>query len=135
MMKNLYREGFTLVELLIVIMAIAILAAIALPSYQRVVERARQGEAKYILGTMYRAWSRYYDAQGEDKPSLTDLDIDLPTVQGGPGPSTQHWNYIMSLGTSVPPVPVVAYADRIGEPASGEYKHIGITKEGNFVFW
>ena len=42
-MKN--KKGFTLVEILTVVIIIGILSALALPQYRRVVERARATEA------------------------------------------------------------------------------------------
>ena len=39
-MKKSIRKGFTLIELMIVIMVIAVLAAIAIPSYQEYIRRA-----------------------------------------------------------------------------------------------
>lgn len=49
--KNTLRRGFTIVELLIVIVVIAILAAIALVSYQGITDRAKEGVLKSDLST------------------------------------------------------------------------------------
>ena len=44
--KMFNKKGFTLLELIIVIIVIGILASIAMPRYMRVAERARVTEAK-----------------------------------------------------------------------------------------
>jgi len=49
MRKNNGRKGFTLIELMIVIAIIIILAAIAIPNYLRMTERARGQELQVIL--------------------------------------------------------------------------------------
>ena len=41
----IYKKGFTLIELLVVVTVIAILAAIAIPSYMQNVQRAARSEA------------------------------------------------------------------------------------------
>ena len=44
-MKNTKKKGFTIVELVIVIAVIAILAAVAIPTFTSVIEKANQSNA------------------------------------------------------------------------------------------
>lgn len=52
--------GFTLIELMIVVVIVGILAAIAYPSYAEYVNRSKRAEAKAALLEAAQALERYY---------------------------------------------------------------------------
>ena len=52
---KLNNKGFSLVELMVVVAIIGILAAVAVPSINKYMAKARQSEAKTNLGSLYTA--------------------------------------------------------------------------------
>ncbi len=58
------KKGFTLIEVLIVVVIIAILAALILPRMTAQTERAAIAEAQQMLGTLRRAQATYMDSTG-----------------------------------------------------------------------
>ncbi len=57
-------QGFTLIELMIVVAIIGIIAAVAYPSYMEQVERTRRGDAQGALMSFSNAMERFYTQQG-----------------------------------------------------------------------
>jgi len=58
------KRGFTLVEVLIVVVIIAILASLIVPRMLMQTEKAKAAEALQMVGAIKRAAERYYDFQG-----------------------------------------------------------------------
>ena len=59
------QQGFTLIELMIVVAIIGILAAIAIPAYQDYTIRAQVSEGLNLSGGAKAAITEYYQDQGE----------------------------------------------------------------------
>ena len=76
------QGGFTLVELMIVVIIVGILAAVAIPMYQGATERAKASEAVAALGTIRGAMRVYFAEHGTyDIPGLVvGLQITNPGV-------------------------------------------------------
>ena len=55
------KKGFTLVEVLIMMLIILVLATIAVPTYEKVIEKARLNEARTTLKRIYDSKMRVLD--------------------------------------------------------------------------
>jgi general secretion pathway protein G len=67
------EQGFTLLELMIVMMIIGVLAAIAVPSYLSVVRKGKEAVLKEDLHTMRSAIDSYTVDKAKAPQSLDDL--------------------------------------------------------------
>ena len=70
-MKN---KGFTLLELLVVVLIIGILAAIALPQYNRAVMKAKMAQLDVIIDTSKKNIDAHLNAHGFAEASFTGTD-------------------------------------------------------------
>ncbi len=77
-MTNLYTNtAFTLIELLVVVLIIGILAAVAVPQYQKAVEKSKATQAFAIIRSIAAAQEAYYLANGTYANSFADLDVNM----------------------------------------------------------
>jgi len=104
-------KGFTLVEVLIVVIIIGILAAIGIPQFASSIEKARGGEARAGLGHIQTAEKIYYaenDAYTQTQ-GAGGLDLSLTTT---------YWSFAIDT----PSGGYVATATRTGSgPHADEY--------------
>lgn len=72
------NQGFTLVELLVVVLIIGVLSAVALPQYTTSVEKSRAAEALTILGAWHQSAERYKLQKNKWPETLNKLDVEIP---------------------------------------------------------
>ena len=75
------KQGFTLVELMIVVAIIGILAAVAIPAYQDFLARAQVTEAINLMGSVKTPVAEFYADKGT-WPTLTEFNSLISTQQG-----------------------------------------------------
>jgi general secretion pathway protein G len=71
--KTQIQAGFTLLELMIVMFILIILLSVALPTYQKSVQQAREAVLQQNLDTMRRSIDQYGADKGKLPQSLDDL--------------------------------------------------------------
>jgi len=119
------KKGFTLLELLIVIIIVGVLATLALPNFLRGVERARWAEAKNILGALRGSQIRYRAQHEVFSTALNDLDVNLTG-----GTTGKFFDFSAADDPNNPTY--IARATR----NSGDYngQTISINQDGNFTY-
>ncbi len=93
MKKIIKKRAFTLIELLVVVLIIGILAAVAVPQYQKAVDKARASELFAIVKNIKVQQEVYYLANGHYAADCEELGADMPA--GLPQPDG---SYILTRG-------------------------------------
>jgi prepilin-type N-terminal cleavage/methylation domain-containing protein len=91
-MKN--TKAFTLIEILIAVLIIAILAAIALPKYKLAVDKTRLMSLAQATFALRNAQENYYLANGTYAVSFAELDVDFSKLC----PVTLDPSYLLCKG-------------------------------------
>ena len=78
-MRDRRCSGFSLIEVMIVVVIIGILAALAYPTLEGYLQRTRQTEAKTNLSALYTAQKIYFATNRQYASSFDDLDVRFET--------------------------------------------------------
>ena len=70
------RNGFTLVELMIVVVIIGVLAALAISRYSKVAKKSKMSEARIVLKNIWTCCQTYYENHGEYPAPKKDIGRD-----------------------------------------------------------
>ena len=101
-MKNALKRGFTLVELLVVVLIIGILSSVALPQYTKAVKKAKGVKITTAASALVKALNMAYLEDGSYQRSYwsytgemdgfgsDDFDIEVPRVYMNDG----RWLYL-----------------------------------------
>ena len=97
-----FSIGFSLIELLVVLVITGIVSAIALPSYTQYVQRGHRAEAVAVLLEAQHFMERYYSAQGryDGSAEAPGKKPDLPLrLQGIPFESDRRYQLMLETAT------------------------------------
>ena len=77
------KKGFSLLELLVVILIIGILAAVALPQYYKAKEKAEAVELQILVKALHESQQRYFMVHNAFAKTFGDLDMDYDGYKKG----------------------------------------------------
>lgn len=114
-MQKKAQQGFTLIELMIVIAIVGILAAIALPAYQDYTVRAKMSEPLANLAESKTSVAEYYAANGY-------MPADVTAAGFNDYPNTKIVQSVLyTLTSSLPVITAKVKAENVPGGAAGSY--------------
>ena len=116
------KKGFTLLELMIVLIILGVLATLGVMQYQAAIEKARGAEARQIIGQLRSQCAGIYmndpSATGQGTMACDDQNMGIGATLGIPGPAaaqcrvTNFFFYTMTPGAAVGDSDVIFTATR-----------------------
>ena len=110
------RAGFTLMELLVVVVIIGVLTSIAVPQYRRTIDRTKAAEAMQMLPALFDSRERWveefqclwdgdtgaiYNCDGGENFSAQKIDIETKGTLSGNTITTTNFVYTLE-GAKIP---------------------------------
>ena len=87
------RKGFTLIELMIVVVIIGILAALAIPRFMKATTKSKQTEAKQLLKQVYTMERAYRQENDTYIADFTAIGVEIPP--------TSRYAYAFNVCTAI----------------------------------
>lgn len=117
------NKGFSLMELLTVVLIIGILTAIALPGYNRGVEKARATEAMEGVKHLNDAVYAYAAERSACPPSFQKLLITMPGTLNSDGTQVEakYFTYYLNSATNAK-IPGTGCGGVVAQRKNGTYK-------------
>jgi MSHA pilin protein MshA len=122
MLKLRNQRGFTLIELVIIIVVLGILAAVAIPKYQDLSGEAREASARSALGSLRSGVTIFYANQAVQTGTAT-----WPTVAELRTPGKV-------MAQAIPPNPYQTAAPDSVVDATGQARGTVIGAEGGWAY-
>ena len=99
--KAVNKKGFTLMELLVVVIIIGVLAAIAVPSYLRAVEKGKATEAIQALSDIAKGEQDYFYARSRYTDDFGDMSISVFGDATGDTHEGTYFTYTLEDETAI----------------------------------
>lgn len=119
------QQGFTLIELMIVVAIIGLLTTIALPAYQDYVARTKISEVMVMADAAKTGLSEYYMSAGKMPPSASAANVNTDTAQS---------DYIGAIAFSTTAASATITYTLANAGTSGDIALVG-TVTGNGISW
>lgn len=100
-------SGFTLMELLIVVIIIGVLSTLALPQFAKAVDQSRESEAISIISSGLTAQFAHFQEKGRFTANTTDLVVLIPIMKHWTLPGTAP-NFTWTVAADGASVSIIA---------------------------
>ena len=125
--NNALEKGFTLVELMIVIVIVGILSAVALPNFLSQTERAKSTEATSKINGLLKEAHAEYQLAGTAATAVSDLSASVTNANNG---SIFTYKFVDDNGANDTEVRIIAEANASSNSSTFDASLNGKTMHG-----